>query len=162
MGLFKECRDMMASFRNNHRDENYNRHILPLCQPLIEAIGHRMAYDAAVKAGVDANLIRLYVSGIIKHDASWYAEHSIVGRASQRDMEERAITALLPQLESLLEGLGAAPYCTAPIATQESFKNFVDNLPLFTGNANVPLIRTEMPQSSGLSSMTTGAPMARM
>ena len=47
-GLFEEARKIMADLQCEHRSETFNRAILPLCQPLVEAIGHRMAYDAAV------------------------------------------------------------------------------------------------------------------
>ena len=139
-GLFDEARQIVANLKEGHRSEGFNRLVLPLCQPLIEAIGHRMAYEAAVKARVNADLIALYVAGVVKYDASWYVEHLGLGRRSILEMEDRAITAALPHLESLLEETGARQYCVAPIVSDDTWDNFVRNLPHFDGDASLQLI----------------------
>lgn len=139
-GLFDEARQVVANLGAGHRSEGFNRLILPLCQPLIEAIGHRMAYEAAVRAKVNPDLLALYVAGVVKHDASWYVEHLALGRRAQQEMEDRALTAALPKLEEFLETTGARPYCIAPIVSDESWARFVENLPHFGGEAVLELI----------------------
>ncbi|KAF9056772.1 hypothetical protein BDP27DRAFT_1373213 [Rhodocollybia butyracea] len=47
-----------------------------LCKPLVDAIGHRMAYDAAVEANLSPDIIALYEIGAIKNDASWFVKFS--------------------------------------------------------------------------------------
>ena len=139
-GLFEEARTVVMALGAGHRSEAFNRLVLPLCQPLIEAIGHRMAYDAAVKAKVSQDIIDLYVANALKHDASWYIEHAGMTRRQIADIEDKAASALLPQLDELLEGTGAGPYCHAPIVSDESWKAFVDSLPHFGGAAVINLI----------------------
>jgi hypothetical protein len=40
----------------------------------MQAIGHRMAYDAAIEAAVDPVLIDIYTSSVILSDSAWYSE----------------------------------------------------------------------------------------
>jgi acyl-CoA oxidase len=135
VGLLEECRNLLKLDGSNHRSEEFNHLILPRCLPLIEAIGHCMAYDAAIKNGVDPDIIALYEAGIMKHDPSWYSECAGIDRLTQIKMESRAATILLPRIESLIEETGSAPYARAPITSQERFASFLDSLPTFTGDA---------------------------
>lgn len=152
-GLFEEARQVVANLGASHRSEGFNRLILPLCQPLIEAIGHRMAYEAATKAKVHPDLLALYLAGVVKYDSSWYVEHMGLGRRAQHEMEDRALTSALPHLELFLEQTGARPYCIAPIASDESWNKFVNSLPHFDGEAVLDLI----PETRGsLSGATIG------
>ncbi len=139
-GLFDEAREVMGNLGAGHRSEGFNRLVLHLCQRLIESIGHRMAYEAAVKARVNPDLLALYVAGVVKHDSSWYVEHLALSRRAQQEMEDRALTAALPKLEEFLEATGARPYCIAPIVSDESWARFVENLPHFGGEAILELI----------------------
>uniref|UniRef100_A0A0D2XSE0 Uncharacterized protein n=1 Tax=Fusarium oxysporum (strain Fo5176) TaxID=660025 RepID=A0A0D2XSE0_FUSOF len=43
-----------------HRTEAFNQHILPFCRPLVETIGHRMAYEAAQCSGISPDVLELY------------------------------------------------------------------------------------------------------
>jgi acyl-CoA oxidase len=139
-GLFEECRSLFKLDGSNHRSEEFNNLLLPRCLPLIEAIGHRMAYDAAVKFKLDPDVIAMYEAGVMKFDPSWYVEHAGIGRLQQAEMESKAVAALLPKLEQLIDATGAAPYAIAPLLTQESFSAFLNTLPLFRGNAaQIPL-----------------------
>jgi len=135
VGLFEEARQTMLKIKSSHRSDDFNRTILPLCLPLVEAIGHRMAYEAASRANVDANILELYLAGIIKMDSSWYVEHLGLNRPMQRQMEEHAVTSLLPNLETLLTALGVEGYCSTPLTDEESWDRFVDKLPTARGNA---------------------------
>ncbi|TFK31054.1 acyl-CoA dehydrogenase NM domain-like protein [Crucibulum laeve] len=100
---------------NSHRDSNVARQILPQCQPLIEAIGHRMAYDSAIEAGLDERLIQLFISSVMKFDPAWYSENENISRAQQAMMDQEVATALLPDINDFLDGLRAKDYITAPI-----------------------------------------------
>lgn len=139
-GLFGEARMVLMGIDSGHRSEAFNRLVLPLCQPLVEAIGHRMAYEAAMKAKVDQDLIDMYVANVLKHDASWYIEFGGLSRRAIAEKEDRAASALLPRLESLLEETGVGPYCQAPIVSQKAWDAFVDTLPHHIGKAALDLI----------------------
>ncbi|TCD62829.1 hypothetical protein EIP91_006370 [Steccherinum ochraceum] len=140
LGLFEETRTLVMNLGSGHRTEAFNRLVLPLCQPLIEAIGHRMAYDAAVKAKVPQDLVDMYVANALKHDPTWYIEHAGLTRREIAQMEDRAASAMLPKLEVMLEATGSAPYVHAPIVSDENWKAFLDTLPHFGGNAVVNVI----------------------
>ncbi|KAH9832477.1 acyl-CoA dehydrogenase NM domain-like protein [Rhodofomes roseus] len=139
-GLFAECRDILARAGGNHRHDSVSRLMLPRCLPLVQAIGHRMAYEAAVDGGVAKPLLDLYEAGVMLEDPAWYAEHVGLARWVQFEMEDRAITAALPHLDEYLAQTGAEPYVVSPILTQERWENFLNDLPLFTGNAQLALI----------------------
>ncbi|KAH8085466.1 acyl-CoA dehydrogenase NM domain-like protein [Cristinia sonorae] len=139
-GLFEEARTVVMGLGAGHRSEAFNRLVLPLCQPLIESIGHRMAYEAAVKAQVPQPLIDLYVANAVKYDASWYIEHAAQTRRKIAEMEDLAVEKVLPNLNQLLDDTGAGPYCHAPIVSDATWKAFVDSLPHYGGNAQVDLI----------------------
>ncbi|PHH77652.1 hypothetical protein CDD80_382 [Ophiocordyceps camponoti-rufipedis] len=130
-GLFEESRKLLQELGSGHRSDKFNELILLRCQPLIEAMGHRMAYDAARKAHVAPELLALYEAGIILHDSAWYAEIGGISRRDQFMMESRALNVLLPKLEKLLDSLGVETYCGAPILWEKSLEAFHDQLDTF-------------------------------
>lgn len=125
----------MKGFGNKHRSEAFNRTILPLCFPLVLAIGYRMALEAAVDVGIDPKLRALYEAGIFKEDAGWFAEKGGISREVQRAMEAQAADAVLPELERLVEETGVEPYCTAPMTSQALWDGWVGEFETFSGDA---------------------------
>jgi acyl-CoA oxidase len=119
-----------------HRSDLVNQAVLPLCQPLVEAIGHRMAYDAAISKGIEPTVMDVYVASILKLDSAWYAEHGLSQR-TQRDMEAVAISAMLPHLPRYVKEMDVTPYITAPLVSDASWSSFVSGLPRFQGHAVV-------------------------
>ncbi|RAL03940.1 acyl-CoA dehydrogenase NM domain-like protein [Aspergillus ibericus CBS 121593] len=130
-GLLAENRDLLRTMPHGHRSEKYNQVILPRCRPLVEAIGHRMAYEAAADAGVDRDLLSLYEAGVVLLDASWYVEHGLLSRMEIVSMEEQAATALLPRLEGILDGLEREVYVTAPMGSASRWGEFLHQLPVY-------------------------------
>lgn len=127
-GLFRELRLLLKNI-GHHRAPEFDRLVLPYCLPLVQAIGHRMAYDAAVSAGVDPSLIDLYVASCIKLDASWYVEMLGLSRAQQREMEAIAIDRVFPHIEEFLSGMATLePYVLAPIVSDERWAAYVSSL----------------------------------
>ena len=139
-GLFEECRNLMRSVSGSHRSEDFNRLLLPRCQPLVEAIGHRMAYEAAVRAEIRPELLALYEATTIQYDSSWYVQHAGLTREKQHDMEEKALSAVLPLLGDLIEGTAVEPYCTAPIVSGALWDDFIDRLEQFQGNTEFDVL----------------------
>ena len=62
-GMFEYYRRILSEMNTGHRNDIFNRLFLPLFQPLVEAIGCRMAYDAGVKMNVPTELLALYEGG---------------------------------------------------------------------------------------------------
>ncbi|GIJ90933.1 hypothetical protein Asppvi_009898 [Aspergillus pseudoviridinutans] len=106
--LLTEAKNHLIEFGGMRRSEDFNRNILPLSRPLIQAIGHRMALEAAKGTNIDSKLRALYESGVILEDSAWYTEQGGISRRAQREMEAQAADALLPNLEKLVYETGAA------------------------------------------------------
>jgi hypothetical protein len=147
-GLFSEAKEiLLKSAKGAHRSDNFNRDILPLALPLVTAIGHRMAFEAAVEANIDSKLIALYRSGVIKEDSAWYVEKGGLSRAIQREMETQAADDLLPQLDEIITTSGMQDYSKAPMTSKALWDDFVDGLVVYTGDAPADLLPWSGPVS---------------
>lgn len=133
-GLFEEATLKMFSMDSSQRGESFNAHILPRCRTLVEAIGQRMAYEAALRSGdVSPEVLDVFVMSCISEDASWFVEHGNRTRTQIWDDEERAFGNLLPMLPDLVERTGTKDYITAPIVSEDSLESFVFSLQTFGG-----------------------------
>ncbi|KAJ7573747.1 acyl-CoA dehydrogenase NM domain-like protein [Mycena floridula] len=112
--IITELRETIRQL-GHHRGSQMESVILPQCQSLIEAVGHRLALEAAMENGVEPLLTNLYVASVIKHDSAWYAENAGLPRSVQRSMEQDAVENLYPNINRFLDMLDIAPYVTAPI-----------------------------------------------
>lgn len=140
-GIFEEMRSISHKLAHKHRGEEFNRSLLPRCMALVEAMGHRMAYEAAVDAGVDSSLLRVYEAGAILLDLSWYTENWVFTRQQAYEREEIALTEAFAKLDTILDATGAKDYAFAAIASEPAWKNFVAQLPVLTGDAAVDAFR---------------------
>jgi hypothetical protein len=123
-----------------HRSEEFNRNILPISLPLVQAIGHRIAYEAALEAGIDPRLLALYESGVMLEDSAWYAEQGNISRAAQREREAKAADSLLAEMESLIRAMGVEKYSSAPMSSEEHWNDFASGLESFDGQASLDMI----------------------
>ncbi|KAH9477756.1 Peroxisomal acyl-coenzyme A oxidase 3 [Psilocybe cubensis] len=128
ISLIKNLQDNLLSTVSSSRDPKIAGRLLPACQPLLEAIGHRMAYEIAVKEGIDKDILELFLASVIKLDQAWYSENAGITRDQQNKMEADAAERLLPRLEDFIEALDTKEYITAPIVSDESWNQFVDSL----------------------------------
>jgi hypothetical protein len=115
----------------SHRSTAYDREILPRSLPFIQAIGHRISYDAARAAQVDGPLLDLFEAATVLQDEAWYVEHLGMTRAELREREASALEAVFPRLEEYLARMDVAPYVMAPIVSDEKWEQFVGTLPMF-------------------------------
>ncbi|KAJ7171664.1 acyl-CoA dehydrogenase NM domain-like protein [Mycena crocata] len=129
--IISELRQVLQR-SGHHRNSHFDSVVLPQCQSLIEAVGHRVAFDAAMDGGVEPLLIDLYIASVIKHDSAWYAENAGLSRSVQRQMEEDAVEGLYPNIDRFLEVLDVASYATAPIVSDDQFNKYLRELPVFT------------------------------
>lgn len=140
VGLAEEALTIIESIPEGHRSQEFNRLLIPLCRPIVEAIGNRMVYETALAAGVvDPNLLALYEVGAIKENLSWYIEHGLLTRAKVREMENDALDAIGPRLSEMLDCLSIAPYVKVPILEDSSWTDFARGLEDFKGNAEYAL-----------------------
>ncbi|EIM91538.1 acyl-CoA dehydrogenase NM domain-like protein [Stereum hirsutum FP-91666 SS1] len=101
------------------RDRRTESALLPQCQGLLEAIGHRLAYDAAKARGIEDAVLQLYEASIVALDPAWYVEHEGISRRRQCTMLLESADHLYPRLDELLAGLQVDAYITAPIVSEE-------------------------------------------
>ncbi|KAK7463039.1 hypothetical protein VKT23_007623 [Stygiomarasmius scandens] len=146
-GLLRECREILAS-TSHHRSQLTNTYILPKCQKIVEAIGHRMAYDAAVTcmerqipAGPSGTVISqcivdLFEASVLRLDEGWYVEN-ITGftRKMIEEQEVKTLEGVMEIAGDLIDqwGLVQGGYIKAPIASEELWNEFVAGLETFGG-----------------------------
>lgn len=118
--------------RQGHRSSQFATLMLPRCHTLVKAIGHRMAYDAAVASGVPSPLVDLYVANVVKDNLAWYVEHGILNRDKFFQMEATTISGAALQMEEWVARLGVGAYVTAPIVSDARWEDFVGTLPTFS------------------------------
>jgi acyl-CoA oxidase len=133
-GVLAEMRSVLASNKASHRSVSLASVILPRCIAIIEAIGHRMALEAATAAGTDPALIDIFTTNVISSDSAWYVEHGLT-RAEQARMEREAVYAATPRLQEFVDGLRSDAFITAPIASDERWDAYMSSLPTFTSES---------------------------
>ena len=120
----------------SHLDQSVDTTVLPLCQSLIEAIGTRLAYEAAI-ASLQGDILDLFVASNFKKDPAWYALNEGLDGGTQSRMETEAAKRLLPHIDMLLEMLEVEPYVVAPIVSDERWNCYVDRLDTY-GEMPIP------------------------
>jgi hypothetical protein len=131
-GLISELHNSLAT-APSHRSGAYDREILPRSLSLIQAIGHRIAYDAARASQVDGPLLDLFEIVSVLQDEAWYVERLGLTRAELREREARALEAVFPRLEEYLARMDVEPYVLAPIVSDERWDRFIGTLQMFGG-----------------------------
>ncbi|KAI0372497.1 acyl-CoA oxidase [Pilatotrama ljubarskyi] len=126
----------VASARGGHRGDLANQLLLPRSLPYVEAIGHRMAWEAARDAGVPAELLRLYEAGVVGADLASYVEFGLTTRRAHAEEEAAAVSAVYARLGEFLEMTGAKPYARAACVSQEAWDAYVETLPVYGGSAS--------------------------
>lgn len=138
----------------SNRNEAFNNLVLPRCCDLVLAIGHRMAYEAAEASDlVSTEMLNLFEAACMVKDPSWYVHHKRFSPTRIHKRHAEATSALLPQLDILLQQTSAAPWATAPILWDQDWEDFLDGLPSFSHGESTPTA-TLSGSSTPLSGMT--------
>ena len=99
------------------------------------AIGHAMAYSAAVKANLPKPILDVYESSVIRQDPAWYSEHGMP-RSAQRIRENKAVSSLIPELPKYLSALEIENYVMAPVISDSRWKAYLSLLIVYNGSAS--------------------------
>lgn len=126
-GLLDDLRAIIRA-STNHRNPRTERSILPHCQPIIEAIGNRCAYEAAVAHGLPRHVVDLFVATVIEDDPAWYSENTSLLRNEQKTLLLEAATTTYNNLEEALDILDVERYIHAPIVSDERWNQYVEGL----------------------------------
>ncbi|KAF9465926.1 acyl-CoA oxidase [Collybia nuda] len=135
VSLLHENVQLLKSIKGDHRSESFNSLILPQSQVVVEAMGHALAYSAALKANLPQPILDVYECAVIRQDSAWYSEKGGISRMNQRLREDAAVTSMLPHLASFLSQLDIDKYISAPIVSDASWKAYLAALPVHTGSA---------------------------
>ncbi len=136
-GLLSRYRETIRA-AVQHRSQEVNNHVLPHCQRIVNAIGNRMAYEAAKSAGVSSCLVDLYLSSVIQSESAWYVENLELGTARQEKLQADALNAVLLQVEKFIQGLNVEDYLkSVPIISDARWNRFVQGLEAFDGNGEI-------------------------
>ncbi|PHH71303.1 hypothetical protein CDD80_5365 [Ophiocordyceps camponoti-rufipedis] len=134
-GVWKEASEILADIHargETHRSQTFNVRILPRARSLIQAIGDRMSYEAAVLSDdVSPAMLDLYEMTCVLGDTSWYVENLGLTRAELQARHASAVKRLLPRLNEMLEATGADVWATAPMLSAGARKEWADGLMVF-------------------------------
>ncbi|KAG5652552.1 hypothetical protein H0H81_004613 [Sphagnurus paluster] len=133
--LLEENKALLKSIEGDHRSDSFNALILPQSQTVVEAIGHALAYSAALRSNLPKTILDVYECAVIRQDPAWYSEEGGLSRMEQRVREDTAISAMLPKLGTFLADLDIEKYVTAPIVSDAQWKEYLAALPVHTGTA---------------------------
>ena len=129
------AREYLASC-GDHRSEKANAFVLPLAEAGVSAIGHALAYSAAIEAGIPQPLLDVFECAVIRLDAIWYSESAGLSSFEQRMREDKASAAVMPRLDEYLRDLNIARYVRAPIVSDAAWKAYFKLLPTHSGIAD--------------------------
>ncbi|KAK0461918.1 acyl-CoA oxidase [Desarmillaria tabescens] len=127
-GVFEEARVLAKKY--GARSKQYADYILPRSKDLVEAIGHRMAYESALVEGIPTVLADIYEVFAIQKDVGWYLESGLLTRARIADMQNAVMTNAAENMNKWVEGMSVAKWVKAPILT-EKWDDFVDSMYTF-------------------------------
>jgi hypothetical protein len=96
-----------------------------------------MAYEAAAEGNMDPVLLRLYEVRAVKSNLAAYVEHGFATRRDVYYAEDECIEELVPRLGELLDHLGVAAYCKAPMLSDQLWKEFVGTLDTFDSDMTI-------------------------
>ncbi|PPQ88194.1 hypothetical protein CVT25_005159 [Psilocybe cyanescens] len=133
--ILQENHDLFLSLNCEHRSDSFNFLILPQSEKVVEAIGHALAYSAAVKSGLPKPILDVYESAIIRQDPAWYSEQGSLTRMEQRVREDAAISSFMVHLDDFLDQLDVENYVSAPIVSDHAWKSYLEGLTTYSGNA---------------------------
>lgn len=116
-----------------HRGSVFDRYILPRCRLLAEVIGSRMAYEAAQNSGLSPAILSLYEHICLGEDLDQLPVIDLQSRTSTQSSYPTPYDFVLAQIRSESARRSEIDgYVTAPIASEESWKSFVNSLQVFT------------------------------
>ncbi|KAL4250713.1 hypothetical protein ABKN59_005494 [Abortiporus biennis] len=139
-GMLKDWQALMATIPGGDMTgdpELVNRNVLPRCLPLVESLGYRMAYEAALAEKLPSYIIDLFVANVVKGEPTWFIENLKMTRNEIYEMEAKALDAMLPHQIEWIDSLKLDPYITAPMISEDRWQEFLGTLPHYSGTGKV-------------------------
>ena len=130
-GIHARCMAMAEKFPRGHRDSRFDGLIQPQCEPALLALGHALAYSAAMDAKVPEPLLDIFEVAMVKQDPGWYSQFAGVTDEDRMIREARAVERALPHLKEYIDDLNIRQYVTAPIVTDHAWQDWMHHLKWF-------------------------------
>jgi len=138
-GILSACSVMLEKFPKGHRDPQFGALILPQCEPALIALGHSLAYSAALDSGTPRPLLDLFELAMVKQDAGWYSQHADITEEERLLGEDGAAARALPHLKEYVDALDIRQYVTAPTVSDTAWDAWMDALKWSEGSRGVQL-----------------------
>ena len=143
LSLFEENKALLQELPRGHRDPAFNTLSLPQAEYAVEAMGHAMAYSAALRGDLPKPILDVYECAVKRCDPAWYTEKGGLTRYQQRVREDDAVTRAVPHLATYLDDLDIEAYVSAPIVSDAAWKAYFGAMSVFRGNAHPGLGQPE-------------------
>ncbi|SPJ75440.1 related to acyl-CoA oxidase [Fusarium torulosum] len=115
-----------------HRGPDFDRYILPRCRLLAEAIGNRMAYEAAENSGLSPEVLALYERVCLCEDLDQLPTIGLQSPTNTQSQSSEPYSIVLAQIRSESASRSDIDeYVTAPITSDESWGSFMNSLYAF-------------------------------
>ena len=138
-GIFNEARAKLANIHSGHRSHDFDIHILPRCGQSVEAIGHRMAYEAAKCSGIDHIILDFFEISCVADSPAWYIENTGLTCSEVAERQATALENVLPLLPQFLDDSDVEDYVTAPIVDEGDTEKYILGLPTFEHHGKAKL-----------------------
>ncbi|KAH7183859.1 hypothetical protein BKA60DRAFT_602944 [Fusarium oxysporum] len=123
--------EMIGGYKE-HRGPAFDCHILPRCRLLAEAIGNRMAYEAAETSGLSPDVLTLYEGICMYEDLNHLPAMGPQCRPDAQSQSSEPYNNVLAQIRSESASRSDLDdYVTAPIMSEESWGSFTNSLHAF-------------------------------
>ena len=137
-GLFSDLQQFVArdsEGNTNHRSDHFSQNITPRARDLIQAIGHRFAYESALSSGaVRKELLDVWEADCILQDAAWYVENTELTSRGIHEKYRKAIESARPLLDTVIgEWDMERHFGSTPLVSKEHWDEFMGDLPVFGG-----------------------------
>ena len=135
-GLLEQLKRYLTTTQTgtaNHRSKSFAQHVTPRARDLVQAIGHRFAYDSVLSSDlVSSELLEVWESDCMLEDAAWYVEHAGMSSESLHQKRVLAIERVRPQLQSIIDAFGMEEHFgDTPLVSEQAWDGFVRGLPAF-------------------------------
>jgi acyl-CoA oxidase len=124
-----------SSNASSHRSSLFAQNVTPRAFDLIQAIGHRIAYDSAQDdSSIRREFLNIWEADCMLENAGWYVEHAGLTNAELHSRRVEAMECALPHLEAVIGEWGMEKWFgNVPIASEIAEEEFLRGLPTFEG-----------------------------
>ncbi|KAH7079824.1 hypothetical protein FB567DRAFT_552213 [Paraphoma chrysanthemicola] len=116
----------------SHRSSLFAQNVTPRAVDLVQAIGHRFAYDSAQDSSISREFVDVWEADCMLHAAGWYIEHAGFTNAELHSRRVAAIERALPYLEGVIRDWGMEKWFgDIPLTSRAAEEEFLRRLPTF-------------------------------